>query len=661
MATVTQSQIAAHEAGRKVNEAAFESVAASLKSNYLKLKRGSSANLTASPDDSNFDAYIETLAYDVLDGKSDRAQKIRTFIAQRDHEQYEKLEKVGAIRNAAAKAAYDNTGDFEFLGGSTVMNALAGLIKWIFSGFDGGFDGLQKIIAEGAAANATASFSENLKQQGIDPTQGFGQDAVAQFAEQAEVKAGLRESSAKKPFSLADVEVSGLKEEKAAAAQEKPVEAKTATDVPAKLAEHFDNVSNEALAAVKVQMPETMLKQYDTLLTQAKTTLAQKGTELAQQAIAGGKGLPDNFEFAVIHETFRDTLEKIDPAKDKQAHDMVEKIVKAFDAPDATLISVNETLRKDKQTMDAPIIINTIHEVMTKKEAKTQLIDIMKVAQPSNQAALDAQAKMVDQQAEEAAQQALLGRRETAKSHVTQALEESFVPLDIQVQIDRGVNGYIQDNYPTTADKATNSTLPWLGWEVPLTRYAKSSVNWAAEKTVGIDNRLTQFFGQAPSADERKQLAGFIAEKMKPIVESEINTRIDGGMQDLPVDGVVKESMQHFDKAFDEAIKDGTLSNTWSAYQSVIRNTMENRLREKLQESKPKLSGILGETSGKVTMRVDPNGAALAMAGVTLDTSNAAVTAPSPGYDARGGRREISRGGDASRPVGPGALPAPIV
>lgn len=73
----------------------------------------------------------------------------------------EQLRKMGV---AVGKGVQEETGSVGFLGGATVMNALMGLLQWIFSGFEGGFQGLKDTIAGITAENMQGNVERNLNE-----------------------------------------------------------------------------------------------------------------------------------------------------------------------------------------------------------------------------------------------------------------------------------------------------------------------------------------------------------------------------------------------------------------------------------------------------------------------------------------------------------------
>jgi hypothetical protein len=72
-------------------------------------------------------------------------------------------EQLQTTAKAIASGVEEETGSIGFLGGATVMAALTGLFKWIFSGFKGGFDGLKQTIAGVTAENMQHAVGNNLE------------------------------------------------------------------------------------------------------------------------------------------------------------------------------------------------------------------------------------------------------------------------------------------------------------------------------------------------------------------------------------------------------------------------------------------------------------------------------------------------------------------
>lgn len=70
--------------------------------------------------------------------------------------------QLSVTAGAVADGVEENTGSIGFLGGATIMNAIAGLMRWIGSGFSGGFQGLTEAIAQVSAENMETSVSNKL-------------------------------------------------------------------------------------------------------------------------------------------------------------------------------------------------------------------------------------------------------------------------------------------------------------------------------------------------------------------------------------------------------------------------------------------------------------------------------------------------------------------
>lgn len=71
-------------------------------------------------------------------------------------------EQLHVTADAIGDGVESQTGTIGFLGGATIMNALNGLMQWIFSGFKGGFAGLKSTIAEITASEMRNTVGDNL-------------------------------------------------------------------------------------------------------------------------------------------------------------------------------------------------------------------------------------------------------------------------------------------------------------------------------------------------------------------------------------------------------------------------------------------------------------------------------------------------------------------
>ncbi len=111
-------------------------------------------------------------------------------------------EKRDKIANAVKKSVDSNTGNWF---GTSFINLLMGLLQWVFSGFDGGFDGLKKSIANVTADGIANDSAKALTSLNL----GLSSETISQFRdglkETAMREAGFGSADAPKMPTLADV------------------------------------------------------------------------------------------------------------------------------------------------------------------------------------------------------------------------------------------------------------------------------------------------------------------------------------------------------------------------------------------------------------------------------------------------------------------------
>ena len=356
---LSQSNAAALNAGNSMDKKALEKIAAGIKKNYGMLKDRNIPGMPEMPDPANpasmaaFDKALldsahleEGLAAEVLRGDTERAKKVRDFMKDADADAYAVLEHYPAIRSSAVAAVKDNTGDIGFLKGSTIFNAIMGLIQWIFSGFEGGFDGLQKTIANRAVGNATTDFRANMTTKGVPTT--VINSISGEFEGEAKRKAGLAPAVDGPGFDLGKVKMDGP-----SAPVEKPKDVKPDNAVQ-RLGEHYDKIGEnigkklkEKIAGQSNFSADDRAKSF-ALVDNAIPKLTQNAKTMALARAKDGKGLePDEFSKDVVLKTFQDMRSDPNSALTERQQIKIDLMIKELESG-ATL----KDLRKKIATTD---------------------------------------------------------------------------------------------------------------------------------------------------------------------------------------------------------------------------------------------------------------------------------------------------------------------
>lgn len=104
-----------------------------------------------------------------------------------------------AIAKAVSKGVEENTGGF--------INLLMGFVKWVFSGFEGGFDGLQKSIAGTTADSVAVAVGKNLASANVSMNLGLSNENMREISDNVHSavlkEAKVSDPNAKEPVTLA--------------------------------------------------------------------------------------------------------------------------------------------------------------------------------------------------------------------------------------------------------------------------------------------------------------------------------------------------------------------------------------------------------------------------------------------------------------------------
>lgn len=576
MAELTQSQQAAYDTEKAINEAAFREVATSVKQGYSALATIPGVNLGTPDDPAQFNAHVESLSHEIIAGETERAKKIRAWMKEQNPEQFEKLEKLPQMRQAAVQAVYDNTGDYEMLQGSTVGNALGGLFSWLFKDGIGGFfqkvgqllswafggerpPGLVETISERATNSATEDFKKNLQAQGIDPATGVGQEAVTEFQRQARIKAGLETGPAPAPFDLNAVQ--GGPPPKAPTTDVSKVTDKESAKQAA--AAHLDALAGQLHTQLNglLNLQPALAQQYGGLLEPAKKAFAAIGTKLAQGYIDEGKPLPPDFEFQVMRESFREVHQTLPTDADPKLRETLRKTVAAFEVS-TSLADVSQKLKSanDPDAAQIPTLLDIINTNLRAgvREGAGNLQDIVAKALPDTP---ETRTQLAEAQARQvaAAQQDYQAALDNAKSTISAEIDKKINKAEIRAGVDAGVG---------SAGRG------------------ERAVGWLLRAYPGESDYL-------PYNGDRDKLTDFLAERVPHIAKNELNKLVDGKEKQVDVEKVVQQSLAQFDTAFDAAIQDGTIPSVWQYHKDKVRDDVEARLRKTLEENKGVIDGLL--------------------------------------------------------------------
>lgn len=587
MGTSSQSRRAAVDTASAVDRAAVDALAPKLKQSYLALRasyqpaRGDPVLIPPS-DDIAFDSYIESLAREVAEGTTARAKQLRQIIeehaSREDKEQLKQLDQIVAIRESAAKAVHDNTGDFEFLGGSTVWNAIAGFFKWVFSGFNAGFEGLKQVIADRAVANTVADFQGNLLHRGIDPHTSFGKSVVSKFISQANRRVGLNSRPDLSAPNLRSVPIDGF-DPKSVADDAKPVTVDPENKEKA-IKEHFGKVADSVIGLAGTYAKTLEDK---ALLAKAKESLAARGAALAKDYAGRGESLPADFNLQLIKETFSDMRKQLDPVKDVAAIKVVDKVLdtmKDSKSVDEAVTALQSTSHEQVKRLGS--LIRMLHSNLRAGHGNL-LVTLSQVYDNNPALATQAgQSKEADKQESRAVQ---VERRKAILTEVNIRLNEMLDPESVLTAIDKAIDKVITEDYPTDPSKHSNATV--FGRQIPGSRFIKAGLN------LGVGDRTARAVGLAPSAKDRKKLALFMSRELKEIVAKEVEKRIEEGNTSINMDEVIEVVHAEFERRFENATaSDGPLKS-WATYKDLISRTTERELRTSLKQAGPALDEAL--------------------------------------------------------------------
>jgi hypothetical protein len=626
MPELSQSQQAASDTANAVDKAVHNKVVKALRTNYTALQ--AAANGDIAPIDSFFKAdnrfdyaklnkYVDDTADALINGTSKRANNLRALIREKNPDDYDNLQNAGKIRKAAADAVYENTGNYEMLKGSTVGNALGGLASWLFSGGNflqkigeligwifSGLDkdkaptGLFETIKERGVSNTVTSFENNLAEQGIDPKQGAGAEAVKDFTSKARQKVELDPTPPE--TNPHHTPIGGFDMPRELAKRNKQAEMTKAAStlnagdtegMKAAIGNSFavmaQNVTDK-VNALRPNIPADQLPVVDSLLPLAQETLARKGSELTLKAIADKKTMPTDFE--IMRESFKDIDTQLAAKNDPQNQNVrkiLGGIIQEMGKENATLTSVRQTLEKSPETANTGLLLGQIATAMD--SSKPLRRELFQKATPSNLTAaeIQSQAQEARQMASQEAAANLASNRSTVQDRMDKELSASLTPEKIRATLDKGI-----------AEKAGS-------WNHNGAMQGTSFI-WA-----NLSNVKRIFGGTKdqtiPNDPERDQMANFVSTHLKDIVATEMKKQITSG-NPLDVDAVMKTSMGEFNQRYDAAVKrGGELENSWSRvmdsvwveHKETVTAPIEKEMRQSLQAQKPGFDALLTSSPAK--------------------------------------------------------------
>lgn len=556
-----QAEKAAHDTYRQIIENGKDTIAGGLKADYLSLKAAVEARLGANTmpeaeESPYFNGQIYALTDEVLSAKTVRAKTI--------HEEAAKAgiaiptgEQLHKTAEAGAKARHANTGSFEFLGGSTILNAIAGLFQWIFSGCEGGFAGLKKTIATRAGQNTKEDFTANLDKSGIKGP--LREKAIAGFGTEVDrVIAGKPES---KPFSLADVPIKGFDPEAAAAqkkANEENAQNVTENNLEETLTTQFSSIADNALALPGI--PDTM----QATVTAAKSAFAEEGAQLALINLQNNTSITnDAFQRQVLINTLNNV---------KTQNASIEAFNTLLKDGTQSLDDIQKKLSKDNSILEGKGGILLAAMCKEFAESTPQLVIIAKKVAPTHPDAIGADDIIA--QAEADKQKAEAARTGALRSQVLTMV--NLNTQDIRAEIDAGIEQRIA-TLPTDPDK--------LGGEWAITRLAKAATNKVA-KNVGAET-FGELTGHIPDDDERNALATLIATQV-PAIAAKIVTDKFSTNQPMQAGKLAEEIANDFVDNTLNASTSGDLQ-FWRENSNMVRTMIREKATEQLQKNLEKL------------------------------------------------------------------------
>lgn len=525
---VSLAEERSYETGMAFDQASREQVAAGLKKNYQRLydlSQGEDNKFGLIPPSNGvaFDQFIMGLSDEVIEGRSDRSQHLRGLIQKLEPSEYQKLESISTIKESATEAVEANTGYFSFLGGSTIMNALAGLFKWVFSGFSGGFAGLKNIIAEGAVTNTITSFKNNLAERGIDPSTGLGQSVVAQFEQTARVKAGLEAPSDEPAFSLKSVAIEGLR---AKTASTPTVSDEDIQAAPTKaMRDHFtivaQNIDTEIATLIRAQADEDISpedkQKYIDLISKAKPKMVEHAMELANPPT---NALQDDFNERLVIATLRSAKADLDPIKDKVIADKIDYLTAELSQQGATLGGVMAASVEKGDKISAGLLATFKANL---QEGQPTLLKIVQASSP-NDPAVELAAHNAQIENERRRTNDAENLSASFANIIDQRLEEHITPQAIRKAIDEKITEELERKYPTDPAKNTPVEFTMFGYKtrVPGAQTVKARLN----SVIG-DNSVTRTVDnwsadEMPDPADRDKMASFTSDELKTIMREKL-------------------------------------------------------------------------------------------------------------------------------------------
>jgi len=513
MAGLSISQQKGVEAGDTIFDGVFETVALGLSDNYTVL-RANGVELQDPrrfKDDEDYRSYLRMVTTEVLENETERAKKIREVYKKLKPSEPDipLLDDLYKARRAGRQAVSHNTGDYSFLGGSTIANAIVGFFKWIGKLFmhlvdkirgkaEGDMPSLFKTIGKDVVDNTVGEFGKNMQAEGVDPQ--FAGLLMEEMRKKGEVKAGLRPDTDTTPVrTLKDLKKPEEKQYTAFGKMESD------DDKKKELAKHYSEMGENILIGLPAEIRTGPMA--DTFRTALKTE-----AEKAFEKYKGQKLTPEQVEL-MDKEVLLGTLKAVKPALLEKFKDSKPDIEAMDDAlsKSASIKAALDMLNAAKNEKAATLLRLLAAPMMEEKRTGSLV------------ALLDAAGMLAD------------------KAAVTARLKESgkqVMPVNMDEEISKGVRKFMDSkevkekftvsNIRTNLDEAISAAIQKkAGWASGIVdsgaaQTVKGWGKWALEK-VGADGIAKKADGLLPPTDdERADLAEFISQNLPAVLERQL-------------------------------------------------------------------------------------------------------------------------------------------
>ena len=377
-----------------------DTVAGLVKQNYVMFKRTyestykSDEKLPPPSTDPAFDDYIKKLAAEIVEGDTERAKHIQEIMAkfaagdEKAQQQLEALKNLPRLSKPLEKTIDKHSGPIfgmNFM--DAIKNGFLGLIQWAMSGFEGGFPGLKKTIAQLEINDVKQTFSEELTAAKMDPaTTSVGKSAIKLFDQQAKIKAGITEADPKdaaKP--LSEVKINGFNPDGDTKVVAPTFDPTKPEELDKAIADHFTKVGDSLAESFGDKVPE----KFQPMIDAAKAALITKGGELTKRYLQENKPFDDDFKKDVMAESLKAMKSKV---TDPEIATLLDEAIAKF-VPGKTLEQISADISNDPATSLASIAVDTMSEQLMVSKGSS-LVAILAHAHPEN-AALKDQAQTV--------------------------------------------------------------------------------------------------------------------------------------------------------------------------------------------------------------------------------------------------------------------------